>query len=84
MRQGISKVKFHYKGFNAVRRDPKVVADLNRRAQAIAAAAGPGFIVKSGSNPSRAWASVAPDTTEAKRAEAEHKALTRAIDAGKG
>jgi hypothetical protein len=60
-----------------------VQKDLDRRAARIAAAAGPGF--EATSQPSRrARASVITATAEARAAEATSRALTRAIDAGRG
>jgi hypothetical protein len=61
--------------------------DLERRARAIAAAAGgseAGFEVGTNVGPNRARASVVTTTAEAMRAEAEDRTLTRAIDAGRG
>lgn len=65
----------------------EVAADMKRRADAIADAAGPGFeasefVGKYGGSP-RAIAKVKAVTIEAKRAEATDKSLTRAIDAGR-
>lgn len=62
---------------------PGVKADLERRAHAIADQAGPGMIVDSETGPHRARAAVITHTTEARRAEATGRALTRAIDAGR-
>lgn len=66
---------------------PEVAADMKRRADNVADAAGDGFEVtefegKYGGSP-RAMASVKAKTREAKVAEATGKALTRAIDAGR-
>jgi hypothetical protein len=58
-------------------------ADLLRRAQRIAEAAGPGMEVNTNIGPSRARASVVTATSAAMRAEASDRALTRAIDAGR-
>ena len=63
-----------------------VQADLKRRAEAIAAAAGgpeAGFEVGTNVGPNRARASVVTTTIEAMRAEAEDRTLTRALDAGR-
>ncbi|MGO2080280.1 hypothetical protein [Glutamicibacter arilaitensis] len=79
-----TRIRFNYAGFNAVRRSEGVRADLEARAQRIAAAAGPGFETKSTLNPGRAGVLIFADTHEAMVAEAEDKALTRAIDAGRG
>jgi predicted GIY-YIG superfamily endonuclease len=60
-----------------------IAADLNRRAKNIAKAAGDGMEVDSDVGPNRARASVRTATPEAMRREAQQKALTRAIDAGR-
>lgn len=60
-----------------------VQADLERRAENIAAAAGPGHEAESEVGPNRARASVRTDTVEAMLAEASTRSLTRAIDAGR-
>lgn len=79
-----TKIKFNYAGFNEVRRSPEVAADLRARAERIASAAGEGFEVKATMNAGRAGAIVYADTMEAMVAEAEDKALSSAIDAGRG
>lgn len=58
--------------------------DLAARAARIARAAGPGFESSSTSGRNRALAQVWAETPEAMRAEAKDRALTRAIDAGRG
>jgi hypothetical protein len=60
-----------------------VASDLDRRARAIAAAAGDGMEADSGTGPNRARASVRTVTREAMEAEATDRALTRAVDAGR-
>lgn len=64
-------------------RSPEMLADLERRAERIAAAAGPGFEVDSEVGPNRARAAVIARTGEARHAEATRRALTQAIDAGR-
>lgn len=78
------KIKFNRAGFNAARRDPAVKADIHRRAQAIANAAGEGFVVIDTDNAGRSGSMVVAETFEARRAEATDKVLTKAIDAGRG
>lgn len=58
-------------------------AGLQRRARAIAAAAGPGFEVEDSTGQTRARYTVYAATVDAMRAEATDRALTRAIDAGR-
>lgn len=78
------KLEFNRAGFNAVRHDPAIVADIRRRAEAIAAQAGDGFEVIETDNASRAGALVVATTYAARKAEATDKVLTKAIDAGRG
>lgn len=67
----------------ALLRSPEVKADLERRAGAIAAAAGPGNEVESEVGRARARAAVVTETFEAKHKEATDRSLTRALDAGR-
>jgi hypothetical protein len=77
------RIEVNRKGVRALLRDERVQADLKRRAEAIAKAAGPGMVVTSRITGNRARAGVHTETIEAKRAEATDRALTRAIDAGR-
>lgn len=61
----------------------EVRADLDRRAQQIAAAAGPGHRVESEVGRNRARAAVITDTFEARFAEATSRNLSAAVDAGR-
>lgn len=70
-------------GPRQVRQSAGVLADVAARAQRIAAAAGPGMEANSQQGQTRARASVITATTEARLAEANNRALTRAIDAGR-
>ena len=66
-------------------KSPEVMADLHRRAAAIANAAGDGvWDVTDGHTPTRARVSVGTGDDTARRAEATRRALTRALDAGRG
>lgn len=76
------RVKVLPKGTRALLRDPKVF-ELKRRADQIAAAAGPGHDVEISVGRNRAHADIATDTFEARAAEARNRSLTRAIDAGR-
>lgn len=80
------RLKIHPEGFNAVRKSPELQADLHRRAAAIAAAAGGGedFQVIDSPSGTRARVVVITATEKAKAMEAAHRALTRALDAGRG
>lgn len=77
------RVKLNSRAVRDLLRSDAVRADLERRARAIAAAAGPGFEADSDVGPNRARVSVRTATTEAMQAEASGRALTRAIDAGR-
>lgn len=80
---GRVKLDFHYDGFNEVRRDPKVAADIEDRANAIAGAAGDGYEVRTSSSRSRARAIVITATPEAMVDQARNHTLERSIDAGR-
>jgi hypothetical protein len=79
-----STLKPNRKGIRALLKHPDVLADLERRARAVAARAGGGHIVDSGMQKNRARAAVITQTAAARRAEAEERNLTRAIDAARG
>lgn len=82
----IKKIKFHYEGFNELRKSPEIAGDLHRRGEAIAQAAGGGedFVVIDAPSSSRARAIVATATVDGMLAEARDRSLTRALDAGRG
>lgn len=80
---GTVRVELNKRGVAELLKSSEVQADLERRAQAIADAAGPGMEVETRVGATRARASVVTATAEAMRAEAEDRALTRAIDAGR-
>jgi len=81
---GRAKVKLNGAGIARLLKSAAVQAELERRANAIAGAAGPGMKVESNPSSQRARVSVHTDTFEAKQAEATDRRLTRAIDAGRG
>jgi hypothetical protein len=78
------KIEMNSEGARELLRSPEVAAELERRAQLIAAAAGPGFEVDARLGANRARASVRAATLEARKAEAEERTLTRALEAGRG
>ncbi|MFL2002017.1 hypothetical protein [Microbacterium sp. A1-JK] len=80
------RIEMNPAGFAAILKSPEVQADLRRRAEAIAAAAGggPDFEVDSRIGSTRARASVFTATTEGRLAEATDRVLTNALDAGRG
>lgn len=77
------RVKLNSKGVRDLLRSREVEADLARRARRIAAVAGDGMEADSAIGSSRARAAVVTATYEARAAEAESGALTRALDAGR-
>lgn len=79
------RIELNIAGVNALMTDPAVQADLDERAARMADAAGEGFEASPG-RPHKwvARAYVHTATAEAMRAEATDRALTRAIDAGRG
>lgn len=73
-------------GVRALLKSPEVAADLKARAERVRAKAeqsAPGFRVTTGQGPSRARARVYAAKHAARVAEAEDRALTSAIQAGK-
>lgn len=77
------RVVMNRRGVAELLKSAEVQADLERRSEAIAAAAGPGMEVDVRVGRTRARASVRTGDIDAMLAEANHKALTRAIDAGR-
>ena len=78
------RVRMNPKGARAILRSPEVLAELRRRADRVATVAGDGMEADGGVGPRRARASVRTATIQARRREAKSKALTRALDAGRG
>lgn len=77
------RIEMNRKGVEELLKSPEVQGDLKRRADAIAAAAGPGMEARVSVGKSRARATVITADFEAILAEATRKDLTRAIDAGR-
>lgn len=80
----MARIELNRKGVEQLLKHPAVVADLDERAKRIASAAGPGMESEAQTGRKRALALVWTDTNQARRAEAQSRALTRAIDAGRG
>lgn len=76
-------IKVNRRAIRDLLREPGVRNDLERRARAIAAAAGSGMETDSAQGKVRARATVWTGNNDARRAEATDRALTRAIDAGR-
>lgn len=78
------RIELNPAGVREVLRSDGVLADVTARAERIAAAAGDGMEVDARVGATRARASVRTATLDARRAEAEGRALTSAFDAGRG
>lgn len=77
------KFELNREGVRALLQSSEVQADVRRRAEAIAAAAGEGMEADSTVGRNRARASVRTGTFEARMAESKDRKLTAAIDAGR-
>lgn len=77
------RIKLNSAGIQALLQSREMQEDLLRRAEAIARSAGPGMQAGGAVVGDRAVARVWTATDEARRAEAERRALTLAIDAGR-
>ncbi|HEX7352490.1 hypothetical protein [Brachybacterium sp.] len=84
MARGRIKWQLNKKGVAQLLRSPGVRADLQKRADRIATAAGPGVDARVWDGFDRTRARVATTTEEADRNQAQYGTLSRAIDAGKG
>lgn len=78
------KVKLNRAAVRELLTGPEVTADLGKRAERIASAAGPGFEHETTKGSNRARAAVWTGDAEARKAEADERALTRALDSGGG
>ena len=77
------RVVHHSKGYRALLVDPKVVADVRRRAERVADAAGEGYVAESSEPRKRARAAVVTATGKAIRDNAENQTLLRSLDAAR-
>ena len=77
------KFKLNHRGVRQLLRSRDVERVLEDRAREIARAAGPSMAYETTQGRDRALAMVWTGTTEARRAEAKDKALSRAIDAAR-
>ncbi len=78
------RIEVNSAGIQALLKSEEVQALLKAKAERIAAAAGEGMEASSRIGATRARASVITATSAARRAEAVDRALTAAIDAGRG
>lgn len=81
---GSVRIEVNSAGIQALLKSAEVQADLQARALRIAAAAGEGMEAGSRIGKTRARASVITATRKAQLAEANNRALTKALDAGRG
>lgn len=77
------RIVLNRRGVRDILRSREVADDLRRRAERIAAAAGPGHEVEVAIGRNRARASVRTATIDAMVAEGTSRTLTRALDAGR-
>lgn len=84
MRVASVRVKMNSKGVQSLLKSPEIRSLLLGKAEAVAAAAGEGNVVLPVVGKRRAVVYVAANTDEAKLAEANSRALTRAVDAARG
>lgn len=77
------RVELNDAGIQAFLRSTELMAELQRRADAVAAAAGEGFKAEIWQGHDRAHATVTATTHAARRAEATDRVLSRAIDAAR-
>lgn len=81
----LEKLEINDDAFIQILKSPEVQADLMQRGNAIAAAAGAGtFDVTASFTPTRARVSVGTADHTARKSEATTRALTSALDAGRG
>lgn len=78
-----SRIVLNRRGVRELLRSSEVLRDMRRRAEVIAQRAGDGMVASAMVGAGRARASVITATAKAREAEARHRALTRAIDAGR-
>lgn len=83
MARSTIRIELNRSGVRQLLRGDDVKAELKRRAEKIAAAAGPGHKVNSSVGANRARAEVVTDSFAARYNEATNRSLTRALDAGR-
>lgn len=79
-----AKIRWNLPAFRKLRTDPAVQADILRRAEKIAEAAGDGFKAVQSPARNRARAAVVAVTPEAVARNARDQSLLKALDAGRG
>lgn len=79
----MTKIKWNFRAFEQLRREPGVKASIDARAKRIAAAAGDGYEAGSYAGKTRHRGSVITANTRAMRDNAKNNTLLRSIDAGR-
>ena len=79
----MARIKWNPKGFEQLLRHPAVKADLRRRADAIAAACGDGFVAASGEGKTRSRAAVIAVKAEARRRNSRENTIINNLDRGR-
>jgi hypothetical protein len=78
-----TRIKWNVKAFRELRLEPGVIADLEARAEAVAAAAGSGYEASAMAGKNRGRASVITADYAAIRDNAKNQSLLRSLDAGR-
>lgn len=79
-----NQLKWNYAAGGQLLKSAEIQADLLRRAQAIAATAGDGFVADGSVGKTRARATARSVTFQAAKSEAKDRTLLRAVDAARG
>ncbi len=82
--RAVVKIRPNFKGVRRIRTSIEVEAELRRRAERVAAAAGPGHVVDSQRGKTRARAAVITASRQAMVREGRDRNLTRAFNAARG
>ena len=77
-----TRIKWNVKAFRELRLESGVIADLEDRAERVAAAAGDGYEASAMAGKNRGRASVVTGDYAAMRDNAKHQTLLRSLDAG--
>jgi hypothetical protein len=80
----MQRVRYRLAAFKEIRRDPGVVARLERAGRAVKNSAGDGYEISSNQGKTRWRVGVYTRTNRAKRDNAKHNSLIRALDSGRG
>lgn len=80
---GNTRVELNFEGVRQLMTSPQMVALCERKARAVAAAAGDGYTITTHIGPNRCNASVITDSYEAKKANLDGNALIKALGAAR-